>query len=299
MEIRVNKRFILGNKLGSGSYGDVYRSRNVITNQQAAIKLEVKKKHKRLFHEVEMYDELKGGHGIPSVRWHGTEGEYNVMVMDMLGDSLENLRHAKGGFSLKTVLMIGLQLLERIEYIHDHGILHRDIKPDNILIGTGAAARVIHLVDFGLAKRYRSDDHAHIPFRKREDGMTGTVRYASINAHLGEHSRRDDMESIGFVLVYLMRGRLPWQGTKASTKKRKYDQILDHKTTIPLTELCHGCPPEFPLYFAHCRGLGFKDDPDYAYLKGLLRTAMERESFTVDDAFDWVTSSQTATTKAR
>ena len=107
------------------------------------------------------------------------------------------------------------------------------------------------------------------------------------------------MESIGFVLVYLMRGRLPWQGTKATTKKRKYDQILDHKTTIPLTELCHGFPPEFPLYFAHCRGLGFKDDPDYAYLKGLLRTAMERESFTVDDAFDWVTSSQTATTKAR
>ena len=296
MQIRVNHRYILGHIIGSGSYGKVYTSKDAETNEPTAIKLEPKAKHNRLSNEAKLYDALKGGRGIPSVRWYGTEGDFNVMVMDMLGDSLETLRYAlpkqkndqsiPHAFSLKTVLMIGLQLLDRIEYIHDHGILHRDIKPENILIGNGAAAHIIHIVDFGLAKYYRRDD-THISSRTHT-GLTGTTRYASINAHKEEQSRRDDMESIGFVLVCLLRGRLPWQGMKTRSKKRKHDQILDKKTNIPLGELCWGCPPEFQTYFEHCRNLGFVDTPDYSHLKQLLRNVFERESFTMDKEFDWI-----------
>lgn len=146
------------------------------------------------------------------MHWFGVEGDYNCMVMDLLGPSLEDLfTFCKRKFSLKTVLMIGDQMIQRVEYLHNNHFLHRDIKPDNFLVGIGKKQHICYMIDFGLAKRYRDPKTGdHIPYRDNKS-LTGTARYASVNTHLGiEQARRDDLESIGFILVYFLKGSLPW-----------------------------------------------------------------------------------------
>jgi len=165
-----------------------------------------------LLYETKLYKILNGGAGIPSVHWFGVEGDYNAMVMDLLGSSLEDLfTFCKRKFSLKTVAMIADQMIQRVEFLHNNHFLHRDIKPDNFLIGVNKKQHQVNMIDFGLAKRYRDPKTGeHIPYRDNKS-LTGTARYASVNTHLGiEQSRRDDLESIGFILVYFLKGSLPW-----------------------------------------------------------------------------------------
>ncbi|XP_042420626.1 casein kinase 1-like protein 2 [Zingiber officinale] len=290
MEPRVGNKFRLGRKIGSGSFGEIYLGTNIQTNEEVAIKLEnVKTKHPQLLYESKLYRILQGGTGILNVRWFGVEGDYNVLVMDLLGPSLEDLfNFCCRKLSLKTVLMLADQMINRVEFVHSKSFLHRDIKPDNFIMGLGRRANQVYIIDFGLAKKYRDTaTHQHIPYRENKN-LTGTARYASVNTHLGiEQSRRDDLESLGYVLMYFLRGSLPWQGLKAGTKKQKYEKISEKKVATSIETLCRGYPSEFASYFHYCRSLRFEDKPDYAYLKRLFRDLFIREGFQFDYVFDW------------
>ncbi|KAI5781006.1 kinase-like domain-containing protein [Peziza echinospora] len=289
-DLRVGNKYRIGRKIGSGSFGDIYLGTNIISGEEIAIKLEsVKAKHPQLEYEARVYKSLAGGVGIPFVRWFGTECDYNAMVLDLLGPSLEDLfNFCNRKFSLKTVLLLADQLISRIEYIHAKSFIHRDIKPDNFLMGIGKRGNQVNVIDFGLAKKYRDPKtHFHIPYRENKN-LTGTARYASINTHLGvEQSRRDDMESLGYVMLYFCRGSLPWQGLKAATKKQKYDRIMEKKMTTPTEVLCRGFPNEFAIYLNYTRSLRFDDKPDYSYLRKIFRDLFVREGFQYDYVFDW------------
>ena len=260
------------------------------SGEEIAIKLEsVKAKHPQLEYEARVYKSLAGGVGIPFVRWSGIESDYNVMVLDLQGPSLEDLfNFCNRKFSLKTVLLLADQLISRIEYIHTKSFIHRDIKPDNFLMGIGKRGNQANVIDFGLAKEYRDPKtHFHIPYRENKP-LTGTARYASINTHLGiEQSRRDDMESLGYVMVYFLYGSLPWQGLKGATKKQKYDRIMKKKTTTPTEVLCRGSPNEFSIYLNYTRSLHFGDKPDYSYLRKIFRDLFVRQGFQWDYVYDW------------
>nr|XP_008541835.1 PREDICTED: casein kinase I isoform delta-like [Equus przewalskii] len=211
------------------------------------------------------------------------------MVMELLGPSLEDLfNFCSRKFSLKTVLLLADQMISRIEYIHSKNFIHRDVKPDNFLMGLGKKGNLVYIIDFGLAKKYRdARTHQHIPYRENKN-LTGTARYASINTHLGiEQSRRDDLESLGYVLMYFNLGSLPWQGLKAATKRQKYERISEKKMSTPIEVLCKGYPSEFSTYLNFCRSLRFDDKPDYSYLRQLFRNLFHRQGFSYDYVFDW------------
>ncbi|XVE90006.1 hypothetical protein DITRI_Ditri20bG0041800 [Diplodiscus trichospermus] len=290
MDRIVGGKFKMGRKIGAGSFGELFLGVNIQTGEEVAIKLEpVKTKHPQLHYESKLYMLLQGGTGVPHLKWFGVEGDYNIMVIELLGPSLEDLfNYCNRKLSLKTVLMLADQLINRVEYMHSRGFLHRDIKPDNFLMGLGRKANQVYIIDYGLAKKYRDlQTHKHIPYRENKN-LTGTARYASVNTHLGvEQSRRDDLESIGFVLMYFLRGSLPWQGLKAGTKKQKYDKISEKKMLTPVEVLCKSYPSEFISYFHYCRSLRFEDKPDYSYLKRLFRDLFIREGYQFDYVFDW------------
>ena len=203
--------------------------------------------------------------------------------MDLLGDSLEKkFNKLNRKFSLLTVLMIMEQLVSRIEFIHSKNLIHRDIKPDNFLVGRGKKSNIIYAIDFGLSKKYRdSKTGLHIPYRDGKS-LTGTARYASINTHLGvEQSRRDDIEALGYMMVYFLKGSLPWQGMVINDPKKKYD--------IKLEDLCAGLPKECIKFIQYARDMKFEDRPDYHYLRELLRKAAKNNGLQFDSSkFDWI-----------
>lgn len=208
--------------------------------------------------------------------------------MELLGQSLEdeyNACHRK--FSLRTTLKLADQIIQRIEYVHNSNIIHRDIKPDNFMMGLGHKNTQVYIIDFGLSKKYRDPrTKQHIPYRENKS-LTGTARYASVNTHMGiEQSRRDDLESIGYTLIYFFKGSLPWQGVRAGSKQEKYQKIMEKKLGTPLDQLCRGFPSEFAAYMNYCKNLHFEEKPDYDYMRRLFNTLAKNENFTGDFKFD-------------
>ena len=254
----IASRYRPSKRIGSGSFGEIYSGVDSSGADKVAIKFE---KHglrcPQLRHEYKVYRELQGCPGVCKVHYYGTHGDCNVMVLDLLGPSLEDLFNKCGRrFTLKTVLKLADQLLERVDLIHARHLIHRDIKPANFVVGDAHSSPTVFGIDYGLSKRYRNPHTLqHIPHRVGKS-LTGTPRYASINNHLGvEQSRRDDLEAIGYVLVYFMKGRLPWQGLKAKNAPKKYKMILEKKQATSIAQLCQGCPAQFAEYLSYCRSL--------------------------------------------
>ncbi|KAH0791084.1 Casein kinase I isoform delta-like protein [Histomonas meleagridis] len=287
----VGSRYKIIEQIGAGCFGQIYKCEHLVNHDLYAIKLEENTSlHSQLKKECKIYRSISGSPGIPIIHWDGTEGNYRVLVMDLLDKSLEDLLQLSPNkcFSLKTVLMIADQILLIIQYLHEKNYIHRDIKPENIMIGSNKNNNQIYLIDFGLAKKYRDPKtHQHIPYLENKE-LTGTARYVSVNTHLRiEQSRRDDLESIGYVLIYLLVGRLPWQGFQATTTKEKLEKIADAKMSISYEKLCESIPHEFVTYFQTVRYLEFDERPPYEMLRKNFRDLFIRMNFTYDYVYDW------------
>ena len=289
------KHYKLKKKIGEGSFGKIYIAININTKEELAVKLEKRdsdSESSRSLLETEAYilSHLKA-FGLPDIKIYGCNSDYNILIMELLGQSLENLFQSQNkSFSIKTACMLGIQMVDRIEYIHSRKIIHRDIKPDNFVMGRGLKSHIVYVLDFGLSKKYWSSSHkCHIPFIDGKK-LTGTARYASINALSGyEQSRRDDLESIGYIIMYFIRGSLPWQGLKINKKEDRYKKICEKKKSTSAKDLCSGFPSEFEKFVSYTRNLEFTEVPDYNYLRDLLKNVIKKSGSTIDFFYDWCT----------
>lgn len=289
-EIIVRDRYQLRDCLGKGSFGRIYRMHDMLTGLDVAAKFEhMSIKHPQVEYENKIYEIVMGHSNIPNIHACFKEGEYNVLVMDMLGASLEDLlkeRH-DGVFSLQTALFIAIQLINALQHLHDCDFVHRDVKPENFLVGTYHTTSIVYLIDMGLVKRFRHNGY-HIVKRQNKP-LVGTVRYASLDTHRGiEQSRKDDMESLGYMLVYLLKGSLPWQDVRANSVSEKYEKIHRIKETTTLEELCADLPDEFCSYLQLCRDTQFDERPDYVKMRQLFGDLVEKRGFCYhDNVYDW------------
>lgn len=285
----VGGRWTLTKRLGAGSFGEIYIAKDS-QDKEVAVKLEIKEtKHPQLVYEAKLLKALQGAAGIAEVYHYDVEADFTIMVMELMGPSLEDVFNlCKRSLTMKSCVMLADQMLRRIEFMHIKSYIHRDIKPDNFLIGRGQKSNIVYVIDFGLAKKYRNATTLeHGPYRENKN-LTGTARYASINAHLGlEQSRRDDLEAIGYVLIYFLKGVLPWQGIKTNAKQDKYAAIMEKKISTPVPELCEGLPQELCTYLEYTRNLGFDEQPDYRYLRWLFQNLFRKENLENDGCFDW------------
>ena len=292
-------KYVLIKKLGEGSFGQIYSAKEKHSTNYYAIKFENKNRSQNLLEqEANIMSYLKGPQ-IPLIKSYGYSGDYNVLIMELMGKSLEDLFESlpPKKMSIRCVCNIGYQMVEIIQYIHEKHYIHQDIKPDNFVMGINNKKKYLHILDFGLSRKYRSSTTLkHYPLIQRKN-LTGTARYASINALDGfTQSRRDDLEAIGYVLMYFLIGRLPWQGMVNKNKNERYKRILKVKRETTPHQLCQGYPIEFEKYVSYTRKLEYEEEPDYDMLKKLFLNVLSNDGCTFDYYYDWDSDAGTMTT---
>ena len=284
------KKFRVLNHLSKGAFSDIYTGINIITKEKVAIKVEERFKIEK-FLEAECYFtfSLKNV-GIPKVISFGHNKEYDILVMPLLGKSLHEMQiNENYNFEFKDICLIAIQIIERIQWVHSQKIIHRDIKPDNFLIGLNDP-NILYLIDFGLSKKYRSSITGnHIKYN-RVKKFVGSLRYASVNAlKLREQSRRDDLESIGYMLIFLIKGSLPWDNIKVENKRSSFYKISQFKQKLEPEILCRNLPKEFAEYIRYVKNLNFEEEPDYNYLKSLFQNLLRKQGFEEEKIFfSWI-----------
>ena len=289
MEYKFGGEWCLGKKIASGSFGEIFKGTHIYTHEEVAIKLEpIASNTNQLLQEAKTLKRLEGALGFPKVRWYGHKIGFNVLVLDLLGPNLQELFNSvKKKLSLKTVLLIADQLISRIQALHSYHYLHRDIKPENILIGRGKFADLLYLIDFGLSKKFKKASKEHIRYREGK-GFTGNQRFSSNNALVGiEQGRRDDLESICYVLIYFFKGCLPWEGIRQATPSLKKEALIQSKVLLSAEALCEGCPAVFYNFLTYTKSLPFSSKPDNSYLRKIFRDAFVQNEFVYDNWFEW------------
>lgn len=288
-----NHQYQLGRQLARSGLGQVtHVGTQVGSGEQRTIKLEpinTPANRRTLQYESRLYKILSGGVGVLGCHWFGVDETDHVMVIDDYGPSLDILfAQCILTFSLKTILMIADQALYRVEYMHAKSFVHRDVKPSNFVIGLGRKANMVHIINFGLAMKYR-DPKTQQHITKSRRPFKGTAIFASINALQGvQPSRRDDLEALGYMLVFLLnRGSLPWQEPGESNQRHERERILAKKMETSVEDLCQNCPAELATYITYCRGLAFDERPDYAYLRRMFKDLFVKEGYQYDFDFDW------------
>jgi serine/threonine protein kinase len=267
---RIGKNYCAIRKLGGGSFGELYLAQDLRDQREVAMKVEQRSaRHPQLMDEWNTYRALGEAPGLPKVYWCGSNTQVHIVVMELLSIDLGKYCRDQGGkVALPKVNVIAQQLLSVLEYVHERGYIHRDLKPENLMFGHDPSSPVC-LVDFGLAKRWRDEAGKHVPYREHKS-LLGTPRYTSLYTHQGiEQSRRDDLEALAYILIYLAKGRLPWQGIKAATKQAKYELIYQLKRSLSIEDLCTGLPHSYSLLLRRARGLKFTERPPYTEFRAL------------------------------
>ena len=251
-------KYKLIRKLGQGSFGSIYEAQSNYSNKLYAVKIEDMKQEQFILEEESAILSYLNIPQIPKIKSFGYSGSFIILVMELLGKSLDKIFNELPSkkMSIRCVCNIAYQLLYIFELMHNNNIIHRDIKPANIAIGREEKSKYIYLLDFGLSKKYRSSKtKKHFPFTQGKK-LIGNARSSSINALNGNtQSRRDDLESLGYLLLYLLLGRLPWQGYISHSKEDKYYKIKQIKNQTTPEELCEGLPPQFEEYIKYTRNL--------------------------------------------
>ena len=294
VKIKNQYSFKSTDRLGGGSFGQIYKGINLKTKEEVAIKIESKNiETPQLIHESKILKALNDNDGFPKVYLVTPLDDVLIMVMELLGENLQKLLmnspHKK--FTLKTTLMLAIQILSRIKTLHENNYIHRDIKPENFTIGLKKYKNTIYMIDYGLTRKFCDSRKNHIPYKEGKH-LTGTALYASIYTHKGiEQSRRDDLESLGYMMIYFCKGELPWMNVKGKTKEIKYKKIMEKKLEMKPDILCQGLPDEFNQYFKYVRELQFTEEPKYDFLLGLFNSAMKKNNIKNDFKFDWCQNS--------
>lgn len=287
-------RFTFAEPLGKGGFAFVFAGWDNLTKEHVAIKVENKERKnasRSIKKEYRLLVKLcNAGCPVPKAIWCGRCEDRRVMVMQRMGESLSDFYKLCGKkFSIQTTISLTIELVSILESLHDAGVLHRDIKLQNFLSGYGNPTS-FYVCDFGLSDFYIDpNSNQHIPLTKGHSRY-GTVRYASLNNHRGvEQSRRDDLESLGFVVIYAARGNVPWQTIRNEDRRKKWSQVYDMKRRIVLEELCADLPPCFVDFMKYVRGLAFDARPDYNLIRQFFKRDYDVANFKRANKYDWET----------